>query len=210
MLRRFGRSRNVVSEKKHWFDYVAVASACSACVAALFLSYQGWVARDTAKRQLRAYVLVSQSDATISAPNNAQIRVQLKNFGLTPAYKLSGWSCMIVGRFSKDVVGNVGLETNFPVPPFNEKQAQNTVLAPQDSEEVFLFPHFCNGGLEEVRSITRDEISRIQNGTAAIYLYGEHHYFDAFGNRHFLKYRVVGSAAARLMPTKAMMLIERN
>lgn len=186
---------NPKGNSKHWLEYLtalfAVIAAVASSFAAGFAGYQGWVARDTERRQLRAYVLPSESNIVVSAPNNLQIHFVVKNFGLTPAYKLRGWTCVIVGRFEKDVDGNIRLENSFPVPPFDEKAAPPTTVAPQDTKNS-IFPSFCDGAISRVRPVTSDEVARIQSGKAAVYLYGEQYYFDAFGAPHFTKYRIVG------------------
>src|ERR1700722_6962942 len=52
-------------DKRHWLDHAAVVIAglafFAACIAAGFSWYQGWVARDTEKRQLRAYLIVTEA-----------------------------------------------------------------------------------------------------------------------------------------------------
>ena len=179
----------VTHNRKHsWLEKLAVAFAALAFTAS---AWQGWVARDTEKRQLHAYILPSESSVVLSPPNNLKMHLVVKNFGSTPAYKLVGWNCIIVGRFKKDSIGNLGFETEFPVPPFDEKNAQQTTVGPQDTKSV-LSPSFCDGNVARVRAITPEEFARIQNGNAAVYIYGEQHYLDAFGTAHFTNYRMVG------------------
>ncbi len=60
-------------------------------MAAAFSWYQGWVARDTEKRQLRAYIGVippvdNQVANAFIPPVKPLIRLTPRNFGLTPAY----------------------------------------------------------------------------------------------------------------------------
>lgn len=159
---------------------IAVAAAVQICIS-----------RDTEHRQLRAYILKSDTSIVVDFPNTLDLRFITKNFGLTPAYKVIGWSCIIVGYFSKEAGGAMRLETKFPGPAFDEKSGQPTIIGPQDTRTI-LFPTFCDGPAPGVRPITPDEVARIKAGHAAVYVYGEQRYFDAFGDRHFTKYRIVG------------------
>ena len=148
------------------------------------------ISRDTEIRQLRAYVIPSESSIIVTTPDILKVHLVFKNYGLTPAHKLSGWNCIAVGRYSKDKDG-VRIENKLYAPQFDEKAAVSTTVAPQDTKNV-LFPSFCDENGSQDRSITPEEVARVQSGRAAIYIYGEQSYFDVFGKRHFTKYRMVG------------------
>jgi hypothetical protein len=90
-------------EDKHWLDYVTASLALIAAIAATLLgSYQGWVARDTEKRQLRAYMVLTdlgvfcpdcgdKSLVTDILPNiKNSMRTRLENNGQTPAREVNG------------------------------------------------------------------------------------------------------------------------
>jgi hypothetical protein len=148
------------------------------------------IAKDTEKRQLRAYVLVSETNMTVSSPDKLDIRFKFKNFGVTPAHKFNGWHCLIVGQF-RNSEAQITLETSFPEPAIDLRLAQRTIIGPQDTKEL-IHKTFCDSGAAINRGIKADEVTRIQGGTAALYLYGEVHYLDIFEDPHFVKYRVVG------------------
>jgi hypothetical protein len=63
-------------------------------------------AQDTAKRQLRAYITIPEMFIKVDTNTNAlSTHVQWKNVGPTPAYDFRGWTCLYVGRISKDKAG---------------------------------------------------------------------------------------------------------
>jgi hypothetical protein len=181
-------------EQKHpleWAIAIMLFFTLIATATAAYYTRQQWLTADEVKiRQLRAYVLVSQSEITVQAPATATIILQLKNFGLTPAYKFVGWHCIIVGRFGR-AAGNIQIETEFPSPTNNERIGQKTILGPQDIKHI-LFPAFCDNAGATTRPITEAEATRIRDGAAAIYLYGEATYLDAFEMERHLKYRIIG------------------
>jgi hypothetical protein len=146
--------------------------------------------RDTEQRQLRAYVLVSESEVTLTDPETSRIRVQIKNYGLTPAYEGFGWNCIIVGRYSK-TAKSIDVETIFPVPP-DEGIGPKIIIAPQEQKDAVFVSTFCDDGITKVRRISQDEINRVKAGNAAVYMYGQFHYTDVFKQPHFLNYRLVG------------------
>jgi hypothetical protein len=79
------------NDEKHWLEYAtffnSLVALLIAIMAASFAWYQGWVARDTEQRQLRAYILVDKASVVL---NGTTLRTEfdIKNFGLTPAYNL--------------------------------------------------------------------------------------------------------------------------
>jgi len=76
--------------QKHWLDYAtawfAFVAAIGGIGAAIFGGLQGWISRDTEKRQLRAYVGVSPGDVENFGSGDQRLRLIRKNYGGTPAY----------------------------------------------------------------------------------------------------------------------------
>ena len=101
-------------EKKHWLEYAtggfAFVAAIGELTAAGFSGYQGWVARDAEKTQLRAYVALTNAalkcprcdnPESLTAPNilpktppthaipvfpGAYVALRFENSGETPGY----------------------------------------------------------------------------------------------------------------------------
>jgi hypothetical protein len=126
-------------------------------------------AEDTAARQLRAYVFVTASEITnFKASEAIQCVVVIKNTGLTPAYKMTAWVSIVASTFPR---------TEFPP----------TDLIPA---KTFLGP----GGdyryiVQTGTAMSPEARTMIANGSAAIYVYGEIHYTDAFKIDRFTKFR---------------------
>jgi len=155
-------------KRKHtWLEKFAVFFAGLAFGASV---WQGWVARDTEKRSLRAYVfLVPDNEVTVDVfPSKTaigQIEVNVRNSGQTPAY---------------DVVANswVALE-EWPPPsdfkytgPPDPKGDSRLILAPGGVQ------HYHTG---TARPFTDQEWQEIEAGTKSFYVYGSITYTDAFG-----------------------------
>lgn len=71
-----------------WGLVVNAIMAALTLVVVCVSMFQAWVARDTAKRQLRAYVYFSAMDFHVVNTGFA-ITIHMKNFGLTPAKGIS-------------------------------------------------------------------------------------------------------------------------
>jgi hypothetical protein len=85
-----GRERG----EKHWLDKLAVALSgaafLAAAVAACFTGYQAWVARDTEKRQLRAYVSRDEPEIfPLPDASGWKILPKWANHGGTPTRNLT-------------------------------------------------------------------------------------------------------------------------
>jgi len=94
-------------EKRRWLEGFAVLFAALAFGAA---SYQGWVTRDSEKRQLRAYVGVIPGDIeNFGVPGKEESIIIRKNYGQTPAYDV-GFAVNFIRVDKKEI--NVGLVAN--------------------------------------------------------------------------------------------------
>jgi hypothetical protein len=157
------------AKKRHtWLEYFAVAFAACAFVAA---GYQGWIARDTEIRQLRAYVFVGSASIVFE---DARIRgvVEIKNFGQTPAYNLG--SLIYMG------IAEIGVSE----PPFDSAltvaETNRAPLAPQERKTQ---PQSISPPIEGIKSVA--------DGSRKLFMWGKVEYDDAFGCRRILNYRMV-------------------
>jgi hypothetical protein len=129
-------------------------------------------AKETAERQLRAYVF--PMDGRIHMAQNGQnsIQIVIKNSGQTVAFNCT--SCMGAGVFA------------FPIP-----ENLPTVTAEMGKSDFFLAPGAKTELGGELRYITPIEAVDIQGGTKGIYAVGAIRYTDAFRLPRFVNFRMV-------------------
>jgi hypothetical protein len=92
----------------HWLEYAGVVLAAFAAIAASFAAgfsgWQAWIARDTAERQLRAYVYVSLDidlNKNLDGSSTFTVTPSAKVFGGTPAAWVSPyWDLKILPGWS--------------------------------------------------------------------------------------------------------------
>ncbi len=124
--------------------------------------------RETAERQLRAYVSVSEVRVE-HLEGMAEFSVELKNCGQTPAYKLT-------------VDTNVKLAAH----PLNEPLALTarprgvTIVGPGQASHGFV---------PAGRALNAEELAALRAGTKALYVFGEINYEDAFGIARWTRFR---------------------
>jgi hypothetical protein len=174
-------SEDAKHDKKHPLEYIAVffalVAAIGACVAAGFAGYQGWVARDTEKHYLRAYVLVDAANLGIDANKMPKVAIDVKNFGLTPAYEFRHWSCALARPiWSKD--------EDFP-DISKGVVADVSIVAPQHPKGK-VYNAWCGIGTE----ISDSEREQIRAGSKALFVIGKITYRDAFHEPHITRYRI--------------------
>jgi hypothetical protein len=183
--------------EKDWFDYAvgffAFVASVGAIAAALVASYQGWVARDTEKRQLRAYVFLESvhttkinDEITSNDPNRGlSATIIFKNFGQTPAYNVWHLSSLKVADFPAPPTVFVHDPEKHPIPM--------DTLGPQGGTQSVVQPSKpdSTSGTEGKQPL------RAQ--TKAIYVFGKIDYEDAFGVKRCTRYRfmVGGNADSR-------------
>jgi len=125
--------------------------------------------RNTAERQLRAYVFVNT--VTLSyQPNQApRAKITIKNSGQTPAYKVTHWSAMNVAEFP----------LKKPPPPPSTKATIDNLPPGGGSDNVIVM----------MRPINIDDVTAFGLHTAALYVVGHIDYTDAFNIRRCTGYR---------------------
>jgi len=150
--------------------------------AAVFAAWAAWkaaeagdeivtVTRDSAERQLRAYVTISGCGISDLKTTKGPIKATLtmKNVGQTPAYDVVHPSAIGIHSFPR---------TDFPAPP-QDLPLSKQVLGPNGIAYKF----------HTYRVLTDEENDGITAGKMAIYVFGEVRYRDVFGNSHTTKYR---------------------
>jgi hypothetical protein len=132
------------------------------------------LARDTAKRQLRAYVTVNgvirTKDPGKLNGEGFAVLVDVKNSGQTPASDLLVWANIEIREFP--------LVTCLPL---HCLENPTRVILPPDTKNL-AFPTFD-------RDLTTIEENAILKNHTAVYVYGEIEYLDVFGNRHLTQFR---------------------
>jgi len=167
-----------------WYD-IATLGVISGTLFFVFTytsitAYQAWIAKDTMRRQLRAYLSVTTSGppgvfaglkpGSPGHPNPLAV-LFIKNSGQTPAYEVSSWIAIDVKEYP--------LKTPLPTAPITQKLAR-TIIAPGDATSLIT---------KAGRPLVSDEESDIRQGKKAIYVCGEVKYRDAFGRRQFVRFR---------------------
>lgn len=130
-------------------------------------------AEDTAQRQLRAYINISGGRVlNIDDPQNRIFRLDIKNFGQTPAYEVS--------TVFKCIVREYPLDKNKPLDPVTDEEHKIfSVMGPTcEYRRDMIAPY--NGEWVE---------PKIKDGSTAIYGFGEIRYRDAFGIQRVTEFR---------------------
>jgi hypothetical protein len=155
------------------------------------------VAADTERRQLRAYVFITQSILPIDPSNNLIFRAVIKNFGQTPAYDFMNWTCLAVRDtsfetpvFPKHPVSDLtnrakSLDTTGKLQNFTGET--KSIIPPSDVKHKIGAP-FCDP--VATRPLTPEERSGIESGNKTLYAFGQITYRDAFREQRQTQYRL--------------------
>jgi hypothetical protein len=130
------------------------------------------LARDTARRQLRAYVFPMYAHIRDVRASRPTFAVDIKNFGQTPAYGLRMKTAIQSGNYPLDK----------KLVPEVESSIATTQLAPQAS----LFDDIALN-----HALSANEIVALSEGRTAIYLFGEIEYFDTYKKKHWTTFRML-------------------
>lgn len=141
---------------------------------AFFGFWQIMVSRNTAKRQLRAYVFVHNGDVRLVKIGDSQkswykLSIELKNFGQTPAREYTIWIDNAI-RNNDD--------PPFTDTPRNGKPSAPTIMGPTASSAVEYATPFEDGEIEAIRDAKK-----------AIFIWGACNYIDVFGHDRHFKFR---------------------
>jgi hypothetical protein len=134
-----------------------------------------WIARDTAKRQLRAYLTVEPGGVSEAVGGMHQVPIDLINNGQTPAYDLEqgGDFLVITGdprHFDPGTDGRLS-----ELDPEDCVASTDAVLGPNTNRFTYAY-------LEE--ALPKPFWQKIYAKEAAIIHYGFFRYKDVFGERH--------------------------
>jgi hypothetical protein len=126
------------------------------------------IARETAKRELRAYVSVSATCVRGDLKNMGRVYFEFVNSGQTPAYVITVRSVLEIRRTSDDrpfLAGNPGSYGS---------------LGPGEKQHSWK---------QMVRPLTPSEVLAIESGELTIFCHGGITYQDAFGETHTTAFR---------------------
>lgn len=136
--------------------------------------------KDTAERQLRAYVSVDSAEIIdLAAGLTPAARLIVKNSGQTPAYNLTGIGGIAIGEsFEK-----------LPPPTGSTAMSKSSLSAGAIADQLHQAP----------QPLTSEAMAALIAGTVILWVYGELHYRDTFDVIRFTKYRfqVGGTAGIR-------------
>ena len=127
------------------------------------------IARESAERQLRAYVCVTVVRLRFYG-HRVRATTVVTNHGTTPAYALRTQSGLMLAPFPSDT----------PFEGWNDSAEDESVaiVGPEQPSEDF----------NEI-AITNDQHDALRAGDMALYAFGEYRYRDAFKRDRFIKYR---------------------
>jgi hypothetical protein len=128
------------------------------------------ISKNTARQQLRAYVLLDTTTVEIRADGTSIIRLRFRNTGTTPALKMS-----IVARTSGGLTG----------------QQVETPAQLVEGGSVFS----VGAGsyrLKNVGPLTAEQTRALETGETFVIIYGRGEYDDIFGSRHWFDFRLRG------------------
>ena len=156
--------------EKHWLDYAtftaAVVAAIVASFAAGFTGWQAWIAKDTAKRQLRGYLVIGSNDIPKLAEGiQPFVKATIENMGQTPTYD-GAW-----------ISGINVLDYPLPEAIVND-DCMNVLKHPTAPKWVI----GKSSPVEKWRDgpFQASEVKSIQDGKSAIYFHGRICYRDIF------------------------------
>lgn len=181
---------NTQADYAYWGLWVGAIAAFATAYAAIeagraakAAAASNTIARETAKRELRAYINVAQVRVD-GLEGNARFCLEYKNCGQTPAYDIRGWN----GLELRDAERIKTFEST-------GNDAGLGVLGPGNSA-YFIKP--------APRRLVMKEFDMLRAGDAAIYLWGEISYRDIFGERHTTRFRYFIGGRHGVQPDRRM------
>jgi hypothetical protein len=173
----------IKKEKHDAFERATLATAIAGvailCIYTALTGYQAYIAKDTAQRQLRAYISVRvEKQPDMDGPSPPQAVILYKNNGQTPAYNVDARANFFTG-------GEQLTDTDL--------KDTRALLAKMRNSESVLFP-----GQEFRESpepgtgipLSKDQKIAVSMGSLVLWLVGEVKYIDAFGSPRFTRFRL--------------------
>jgi hypothetical protein len=148
--------------------WVSVVAATAAGFAALFTWMQVDVAKDTAQKELRAYVYAVPTRLFHLGASPTQGYLGIKNGGKTFARNVKRWAGInVLGPKISDAFDDLGKLVPEP---------GAMTLGPDSHTDATIICNF--------RVLTPDEVDQIKSGEKRIYVFGKITYEDMFGLPH--------------------------
>ena len=166
-------------ESGGWYQWTheptAVFTACIAFftfILAMAGGYHVYVAGATARRQLRAYVFITQTEVNgVASTTQPVSQLVIRNTGQTPAHDVMVYGNMIFDEFP--------LKKDLPVLVFSDPQLTKENLGPGSERYKWEYA---------LTPLNEEQITKMHAGTHALYVYGEIRYRDVFRKKRFTKY----------------------
>lgn len=155
-----------------WAAGIAGIVSTVGVIAALIIGlHSNWIARDSARRELRAYIQPGSTNINYRVGHKASFFVVIKNSGVTPATNVRHW---ILFAYSDD-----------PVDPRFFREYESSLRG----GAVFYrdMPVTLIGHSSSI--VTPEQNARIIAGIGAFYCWGRVDYIDAFKNPQFITFR---------------------
>lgn len=151
----------------------AVTTILAVATAALWWATRNLVieAKDTDRRQLRAYVSLERTGPIPNSinPGLPAFQIKIKNSGRTPAYSVKSWSGIGIHELPL-------IEKLRPMPSV----AETDVVLGAEGESVL--------PIRRQRPFRPEDMATVKAGTHAIYVFGKVEYRDAFEKPHYTNF----------------------
>lgn len=155
---------------------IAFWAALEARRAAIATTRTVKITSDTAERQLRAYVHISQPTITLNEDGTAAINIRIENAGQTPAHHLIWWQKVSVG--ARDL--KTELRSDNPDP----EDVSGLVLQAGGTAD--------HTGKLNILNIEKNR-EAITNFESAMFIYGNVKYRDIFAKEHTTRFQLMYS-----------------
>jgi hypothetical protein len=164
----------ITGEPRHWIEYgvfvFVIITAMATATAAWYTRREAMSSVDNGRRQLRAYVFPDQASLVWQGGGKPTVsEIVIKNSGQTPAYRLS--TAAVIG------VADYPMQNPMSVPAMS---GNHTVVPPTGSYTL---------SVAMEKPLTGEQLSAIQKGKQAIYVFGNISYADAFDECRMTQYR---------------------
>jgi hypothetical protein len=166
-------------------QFVSDNNAAITAVATVLLTFVtvglvwiGYLQIATSRRQLRAYLSIGHGNLVNFDDANPVVQVLIKNSGQSPAYSVEAWNAVLLHQLP--------LRVQLTQPP--NAEIIRAYLGPGMSFHL-------GTNLTNFPEAARDAI---RAGRQAVFVFGNVDYRDAFGKRHFMRWRMFfGEDSAR-------------
>jgi len=166
-------------ETNGWYQWTDEPTSVFTAFIALFAflltvggGYYVYMTRAIARRQLRAYVFIAQTEINgVAAATQPVSQLVIRNTGQTPAHGVMVYGNMVFDEFP--------LTKDLPVLVFSDPQLTKENLGPNSERYKWDYA---------LTPLTETQIAQMNAGTHALYVYGEIRYRDVFKKKRTTKY----------------------